>query len=587
MIVTIKYYDQNKKIMEKFFINIVKPWKTIGIIIFIGLFIGSCVAIATKIFVNSILYLTEIRETTTLFSTSIAGYQINYAPIITILVAAFIINNIKKFTKITRFHGPADSIYGAHRTDNEIDIKTGYFSTFAALISAGGGASVGQYGPLVHFGATLGTSIRFLTKNILSTDVFIGCGTAAAISAGFNAPIAGLIFAHEALLRHFSIKAVTPIAISSFTAAAVADKFFGGEQVFITEIIEMDLINFIPIAISGGLFFGFIALIYMHALNKGPQFSAKIKIKPNQLIYLGALFCGIIGIAYPEVLGIGTNTINNMLNVQIDTQTVLIFLFLKIMLTAICLSTGFFGGVFSPAIFVGAASGIVFASFISLFGIITDFKALALCGMASVGASVIGTPIAGVILVIELSNSYDLGVISILSIASATLITYLFFGQSLFDRQLLNRGIDIALGRSHLKLMDESIGPLASENFLAFLPNTPPKHAVKLMIAKEFTEAYLVDEKGIYKGKIRLVELIANTAQKHCYVLRENNEVLLASVDSVLQGIEACKDFVGESIPVINKETNTLIGIITESDLFKAYLDLNKQIRDLEAGSRN
>ena len=336
-----------KKLMEKFFINILKPWKTIGIIIFIGLFIGSCVAIATKIFVNSILYLTEIRENDTVFTTSIAGYQINYAPIITILVAAFIINNIKKFTKITRFHGPADSIYGAHRTDNEIDIKTGYFSTFAALISAGGGASVGQYGPLVHFGATLGTSIRLLTKNILSTDVFIGCGTAAAISAGFNAPIAGLIFAHEALLRHFSIKAVTPIAISSFTAAAVADKFFGGEQVFITEIIEMDLINFIPIAISGGLFFGFIALIYMQALNKGPQFSAKIKIKPNQLIYLGALFCGIIGIAYPEVLGIGTNTINNMLNVQIDTQTVLIFLFLKIMLTYLFIYGFFWGYLFS------------------------------------------------------------------------------------------------------------------------------------------------------------------------------------------------------------------------------------------------
>ena len=130
----------------------------------------------------------------------------------------------------------------------------------------------------MHFGATLGTSIRLLTKNVLSTDVFIGCGTAAAISAGFNAPIAGLIFAHEALLRHFSIKAVTPIAISSFTAAAVADKFFGGEQVFVTEVMEMDLINFIPIAILGGIFFGFIALTYMQSLNNGPQIFAKTKL---------------------------------------------------------------------------------------------------------------------------------------------------------------------------------------------------------------------------------------------------------------------------------------------------------------------
>ena len=80
---------------------------------------------------------------------------------------------------------------------------------------------------------------------------------------------------------------------------------------------------------------------------------------------------------------------------------------------------------------------------------------------------------------------------------------------------------------------------------------------------------------------------MANTAHKQCYVLRENNEVLLTNKDSILQGIETCKDFVGESVPVIDKEKNTLIGIITESDLFKAYLDLNRQIRDLEAGLRN
>ena len=135
--------------------------------------------------------------------------------------------------------------------------------------------------------------------------------------------------------------------------------------------------------------------------------------------------------------------------------------------------------------------------------------------------------------------------------------------------------------------MDQSIGSLSSDNFLAFLPNTPPKQAIKLMIAQEVTEAYLVDERNIYQGKIRLVDLLANTAQKQCYVLRENNEVLLTDKDSVLQAIEACKNFVGESIPVINKEDNTLNGIITESDLFTAYLELNRQIRDLEAGLRS
>ena len=538
-------------------------------------------------FVNSILFLTDLREGASIFEAGIMGVKLNFAPVITLLIAALIINFIKKYTKITRFHGPADSIYGAHRTDNEIDTKTGYFSTFAALISAGGGASVGQYGPLVHFGATLGTSIRLLTRNALSTDIFIGCGTAAAISAGFNAPIAGLIFAHEALLRHFSIKAITPIAISSFTAAAVSERVFGGSQVLVTNVKEIDLIGFLPMAIISGLFFGFVALIYMQSLSKAPQILAKTKIPPSYLIFIGALICGSVGMFYPEVLGIGTSTINSMLNIEISVQHVLIFLILKLLLTTVCLSTGFFGGVFSPALFVGAAAGITFAGLIATTGLESNYSVLALCGMASVGASVIGTPIAGVLLVIELSNSYDLGVISIVSIASATLITYLFFGQSLFDRQLLNRGIDIALGRSHLKLMDQSIGSLSSDDFIAFLPNTPPKQAIKLRIANEVTEAYLVDEKGIYRGKIRLVDLLSNTAQKQCYELRENNEILLLDQDSVLQGIETCKNFVGESIPVINKDKNTITGIITESDLFTAYLDLNRQIRDLEAGLRS
>ena len=91
---------------------------------------------------------------------------------------------VRHFFSIDRWHGPADSIYAAHRTDNELDVKKGFGSTIAAFISAGSGASVGQYGPLVHFGATVGSYVRTLTKGSISADVFIGCGVAGAISAG-------------------------------------------------------------------------------------------------------------------------------------------------------------------------------------------------------------------------------------------------------------------------------------------------------------------------------------------------------------------------------------------------------------------
>ncbi|MGA0952703.1 MAG: chloride channel protein, partial [Candidatus Puniceispirillaceae bacterium] len=148
-------------------------------------------------------------------------------PMIWLIGAAFLLWGVRRLFSIVRWHGPADSIFGAHRLDNEIDVKAGIGSTIAAFISMGGGASVGQYGPLVDFGATIGTYIRQAFNNkAIGTDVFIGCGVAAAIAAGFHAPIAGIVFAHEAVLRHFSFRALTPIAISSITSVWFATAIF-------------------------------------------------------------------------------------------------------------------------------------------------------------------------------------------------------------------------------------------------------------------------------------------------------------------------------------------------------------------------
>ena len=106
-------------------------------------------------------------------------------PMVWLICAAGLLWGIRRLFDITRWHGPADSIFGAHRLDNEIDVKAGVGSTIAAFVSLGGGASVGQYGPLVHFGATIGTYIRQSFKNItIGTDVFIGCGVAAGLCYG-------------------------------------------------------------------------------------------------------------------------------------------------------------------------------------------------------------------------------------------------------------------------------------------------------------------------------------------------------------------------------------------------------------------
>ena len=157
---------------------------------------------------------------------SIGDYSVSLSPLAFLWTAALVVVFIRTTLGVVKWAGPADAMYAAHQINEPLDIKRGFASTLAAFTSASGGASVGQYGPLVHFGATMGVWVkRFLTSR-LSHDVYLGCGVAAAISAGFNAPIAGVVFAHEAVLRHFSLRAIAPIAVASVTASALGTSWF-------------------------------------------------------------------------------------------------------------------------------------------------------------------------------------------------------------------------------------------------------------------------------------------------------------------------------------------------------------------------
>ena len=128
-----------------------------------------------------------------------------------------------------------------------LDVKKGFLSTIAAFFSISGGASVGIYGPLVHFGGTLAAFLRRITfiPNI-PHNVIIGAGVAAAISAGFGSPIAGIIFAHEVILRYFSIRALTAISLASVSASFLAQSLNIVEPDLRFVVFSFELVNSIP-----------------------------------------------------------------------------------------------------------------------------------------------------------------------------------------------------------------------------------------------------------------------------------------------------------------------------------------------------
>ena len=411
--------------------------------------IGAAIGVIVSVIVGGFVYLVQFAQNLDLFGDArfiqLGAIVLDIKICFFIILAAIAILILRKIFGITKWNGPADSIYAAHQNTDELDIKTGVASTMAALVSAAGYASVGQYGPLVHFGATAGTAAKKLLNLRIGTDVVIGCGVAAAISSGFAAPIAGVIFAHEAILRHYSPSAMAPIATSAIVAAAMESYFFNIPHPL--EIVEVgpSLVSaFLPVAIAG-VVFGLVAIIFMHSLRYFASLNARLNRPVYQTIFVAVLAVITVSLFIPEALGLGTEVLASILNTQGSLVFVLTLLLVKIVITSLCLGFGFFGGIFSPSLLIGAATGAVLAKCFALIGLPGLGMALALAGMASVAACVVGAPLATIFIVLELTLSYEFTLITLLAVIVSQVISSNLFGNSFFDRQLLDRGIDLKI----------------------------------------------------------------------------------------------------------------------------------------------
>lgn len=486
------------------------------------------------------------------------------------IIAGILVSVIYKIANLDRWHGPAESILAAHIPEKRPDTEAGLLSTLASAISLAGGASVGQYGPLVHFGGVIGDYISKLTRDQTSPHILLACGAASAISSGFGAPIAGLIFAHEVIVRHFSLKAVAPILISSIVAHTVSTEFYGGEPLFQSEIGGIsELFEIFPLIIIG-IFSGLIASIYMRGLTGYLPIPKKI---PSYLLpIIAGIICGITGLFIPEVLGLGSETIQSLLVEEKTINTLIILLFAKLFLTVLCIRLNLFGGIFSPALFIGASLGCVIAI---IFGLIlpdTNIPLFAVAGMAAVTGSVIGGPISTMMIMFELTSDYQVALGAGISICFANLVSSKIYGHSAFDQILLNRNIDIQIGRDSLQLQSIKVGSIIRKDYIRLSAEHTTNDMIKILSKAKSSEGYIIDPKGILIGKIFLPELLLiesktmppnSNLYKKYLSLNENK--------NILQAIEKIKNFVGESVPVVDNKKH-IIGVITESDLFNQLL---------------
>ena len=253
---------------------------------------------------------------------------------------------------------------------------------------------------------------------------------------------------------------------------------------------------------------------------------------------------------------------------------------MKIFLSSLCIGFGLFGGVLSPAMLIGACCGAIIYS-LSLFGDNESLNAiLAISGMAAVSSSVIGGPITAIILVFELTGSYNYAIASIFPIALSNLITYLTFGLSFFDAQLKSRKINMGFGREYFLMEQTKISEFINKDFLSLDTNISTLEAIVQFKKHNVTEAYFKDQNDIFIGKLKITSII-NVKNSKAINFIETKYLSLKPSNNIIESIRKLSNFVGESVPIINKDKK-IVGIVSENDVLKAYEKITNEIRLVE-----
>lgn len=433
----------------------------------IALVLGIAAGLAAVGFRLSITWLQELiyganDETLASHAAGLAWWKVLIIPILGGLVVGLILH---RFTSDGRAQSVSHVIEGAALRDGRVDNRSGLASTLASLITLSTGGSSGREGPVVHLGAILASKVSKLihADGVTGRDL-MGCAAAAAVSASFNAPIAGALFALEVVLRHFALHAFAPIVIASAAGAVVSRLFVGDITEFVLPDPTLAFYVELPAFMILGLVCGAVAALMIWAMFAVEDLADAAQDSTGLPRWLrpaiaGALLGGL-AIFFPHIIGVGYETTENALTSRLLLWEAFVFAIVKVIAVAITLAGRMGGGVFSPSLMIGALTGLTFGIIAtSVFPTVSGTVGLyALAGMGAVAAAVLGAPISTTLIVFELTGDWQTGLAVMVTVSLSSALCSRLVAGSFFLAQAERRGAHLSEGPQGYLAASISVG---------------------------------------------------------------------------------------------------------------------------------
>ncbi len=485
------------------------------------------------------------------------------------------------FAPETKGHGVPEVMEAMFKKQGIIRPRVVVAKIVASGVCLGSGGSAGREGPIVQIGSAFGSAVsQFLKLSVHERKILVGCGATAGIAATFNAPIAGVIFSVELILLELKTESFVPLVISSVFATVISRLFLGSSPAFIIPTYHFQSLYELFFYLAMGILAGFIGIAESKLLYKVEDVFDYMKIHPILKPVIGGVLLGIIGLKFPQIFGVGYETIGSLLNLNYGNPSIYLVFVLALLLIAkmlalsITLGSGGSGGVFAPSLFIGGVAGTLFGIIVNLLfpSISAPYPAYGLVGMAAVFAAASRATLTSIIMVFEMTRDYKIIIPLIFACVVADVISSIFYKDTIYTEKLSRRGIKIPGGLEANMMKYQHIEDIMIKNVITIKERESVK-SVKNKILKTGHHGFpIIDNYGNLIGIITGEDII-NYNDDNLSVCRVDKvcerELIVTYPDETFdKAWEKMREHHISHLPVVERRNpNRLLGMITKTDI--------------------
>ena len=557
--------------------------------------VGGLIAVLMK---NIVFFIREVL--TSNFSVTYSNYWYVIYPAIGILATVLFVKLVLR--KPVR-DGIPNVLFAISKKHGVINKHNMFSSVISSALTVGFGGSVGLEGPTVVTGAAWGSSIgKALRLNYKQMVAMLGFAAAAAMSAIFKAPIAAIVFALEVILFDMTMTMLVPLLIASITAALTSYLFLGQDILYPFMIDHKFELWQTPYYFGLGFFTALVSVYFIRTYVASGKVFKKIKSWIVRFL-IGAGALGGIIFLLPSLYGEGYEAINQALageldfvfdnsvfyyfsdSVAIGLALLFAIILLKVVATSLTFRAGGIGGIFAPTLFIGAMSGLFFASFLNFLGFTNlPVANFALAGMAGLLSGVVHAPLTAIFLIAETTGGYDMFlpimIVSTISYSTAKLIV----PKSIYTIQLKNRGEVITHHKDRALLSMMNIKNLIETDFSPVDIDANLGTLTKVIANSTRNVFPVIDSENNFYGIIFLdqirnimfkPEMYEETAV-HTLMFMPSN---IVNFDDDMETVAGKFQHSGKYNLVVLKD-GKYIGFVSRANVFSHYRDILKDMSE-------